>query len=191
MIIENFPTDFLLGKYELKGVKAYGDKFMLTKQERMMSLINRVSQELNVNKKELNYSENSLNHITKWLKSHITKRKLSKAEYKTKIKDIPDYIEVNDWDFDQNTISNIIDVGTYLGEVMIQNHKNKNLKWTQFLGSRKNVDFGHMIIKLDKLEMNPVDLVYVFCLKAVDGRDEEDGLLGYYKIWEECIEESV
>ena len=191
MIIENFPEDFLLGKYELKGVKTYGKKFMLTKQERMMSLINRVSQELNVNKKELNYSENSLNHITKWLKNHITKRKLSKAEYKTKIKDIPDYIEVNDWDFDQNTISNIIDVGTYLGEVMIQNHKNKNLKWTQFLGSRKNVDFGHMIIKLDKLEMNPVDLVYVFCLKAVDGREEEDGLLGYYKIWEEDIEESV
>ena len=71
---------------------------------------------------------------------------------------------------------------------MIQNHKNKNLKWTQFLGSRKNVDFGHMIIKLDKLEMNPVDLVYVFCLKVVDDRDEEDGLLGYYKIWEEDIE---
>lgn len=44
-----------------------------------------------------------------------------------------------------------------------------------------------MIIKLDKLEMNPVELVYVFCLKAVDGRDKEDGLLGLYKIWEEYI----
>ena len=187
MIIENFPTDFLLGKYELKGVKNYGKKFMLTKQERMMSLINRVSQELNVNKKELNYSENSLNHITKWLKNHITKRKLSKAEYKTKIKDIPDYIEVNDWDFDQNTISNIIDVGTYLGEVMIQNHKSKNLNWTQFLDSRRFVNFGHMVIKLDKLEMNPINLTYVFCLKVVDGRDKEDGLLSIYKIWEEYM----
>ena len=187
MIIENFPADFLLGKYELKGVKAYGNKFMLTKPERLLSLIKRISHELNISEEDLDFSENSLNRITEWLKKHVSKRKLTKAEYELKKKDIPDYIDVNDWDFDQTTISNIIDVGTYLGEVMIQNHKSKNLKWTQFLRSRKNVDFGHMIIKLDKLEMNPVDLVYVFCLKAVDGRDEEDGLLGYYKIWEEYI----
>ena len=187
MIIENFPADFLLGKYELKCVKAYGNKFMLTKSERLLSLIKRVSHELNISEEDLDFSENSLDYITEWLKKHISTRKLTKAEYELKKKDIPDYIDVNDWDFDQNTISNIIDVGTYLGEVMIQNHKNKNLKWTQFLGSRKNVDFGHMIIKLDKLEMNPVDLVYVFCLKVVDGRDKEDGLLGLYKIWEEYI----
>lgn len=187
MIIENFPADFLLGKYELKGVKAYGNKFMLTKSERLLSLIKRVSHELNISEEDLDFSENSLNRITEWLKKHVSTRKLTKAEYELKKKDIPDYIDVNDWDFDQTTISNIIDVGTYLGEVMIQNHKSKNLKWTQFLGSRKNVDFGHMIIKLDKLEMNPVDLVYVFCLKVVDGRDKEDGLLGLYKIWEEYI----
>lgn len=187
MIIENFPADFLLGKYELKGVKAYGNKFMLTKPERLLSLIKRVSQELNVNEDKLDYSENSLDYITEWLKKHVSTRKLTKAEYELKKKDIPDYIDVNDWDFDQTTISNIIDVGTYLGEVMIQNHKSKNLKWTQFLRSRKNVDFGHMVIKQGKLEMNPVDLVYVFCLKVVDDRDEEDGLLGYYKIWEDDI----
>ena len=64
MIIENFPADFLLGKYELKGVKAYGNKFMLTKPERMNSLIKKVSQELKVSEEELDFSENSLNSIT-------------------------------------------------------------------------------------------------------------------------------
>lgn len=187
MIIENFPADLLLGKYELKGVKAYGNKFMLTKQERMNSLIKKVSQELKVSEEELDFSENSLNRITEWLKKHISKRKLTKAEYELKKKDIPDYIDVNDWDFDLNTISNIIDVGTYLGEVMIQNHKSKNLKWTQFLRSRKNVDFGHMVIVLGKTEMNPVWLLYIFSLKVVAGRDKEDGLLGLYKIWEQDI----
>ena len=81
MIIENFPADFLLGKYELKGVKAYGNKFMLTKPERLLSLIKRVSQELNVNEDKLDYSENSLDYITEWLKEHISTRKLTKAEY--------------------------------------------------------------------------------------------------------------
>ena len=187
MIIENFPADFLLGKYELKGVKAYGNKFMLTKSERLLSLIKRVSQELNVNEDKLDYSENSLNRITEWLKKHISTRKLTKAEYELKRKNIPDYIDVDDWDFDQITISNIIDVGTYFGEVMIQNHKSKNLKWTQFLRSRKNVDFGHMVIKLGKSEMNPVWLLYIFSLKVVDEREKKDGLLGLYKIWEDDI----
>lgn len=187
MIIENFPADLLLGKYELKGVKAYGNKFMLTKSERLLSLIKRVSQELNVNEDKLDYSENSLDYITEWLKKHVSKRKLTKAEYELKRKNIPDYIDVDDWDFDQITISNIIDVGTYLGEVMIQNHKSKNLKWTQFLGSRKNVDFGHMVIKLGKSEMNPVWLLYIFSIKVVDGRERKDGLLGLYKIWEDDI----
>ena len=187
MIIENFPADLLLGKYELKGVKNYGKKFMLTKQERMNSLIKKVSQELKVSEEDLDFSENSLNRITEWLKKNVSTRKLTKAEYELKRKNIPDYIDVDDWDFDQITISNIIDVGTYFGEVMIHNHKSKNLKWTQFLRSRKNVDFGHMVIKLDKLEMNPVWLLSVFSLKVIDGRENKDGLLGLYKIWEEYI----
>ena len=191
MIIENFPTDFLLGKYELKGVKNYGKKFMLTKQERMNSLIKKVSQELKVSEEELDFSEYSLNRITEWLKNHVSIRKLTKAEYELKKKNIPDYVEVLDWDFDRSTISNIIDVGTYLGEVMIQSHKKENLNWTQFLGSRRFVNFGHMVIKLGKLKMDPINLTYVFCLKVVDGRDKEDGLFGIYKIWEEYIEESV
>ncbi len=86
MIIENFPADFLLGKYELKGVKAYGNKFMLTKPERLLSLIKRVSQELNVNEDKLDYSENSLDYITEWLKKHVSTRKLTKAEYELKRK---------------------------------------------------------------------------------------------------------
>ena len=187
MIIENFPADLLLGKYELKGVKAYGNKFMLTKSERLLSLIKRVSHELNISEEDLDFSENSLNRITEWLKEHISTRKLTKAEYELKRKNIPDYIDVDDWDFDQITISNIIDVGTYFGEVMIQNHKNKNLKWMQYLKNRKNVDFGHMVIKLGKSEMNPVWLLYIFSLKVVDGREKKDGLLGLYKIWKDDI----
>ena len=57
----------------------------------------------------------------------------------------------------------------------------------QYLKNRKNVDFGHMVIKLGKSEMNPVWLLYIFSLKVVDERERKDGLLGLYKIWEDDI----
>ena len=129
----------------------------------------------------MNFSEKSLEVFDRWLISHIECVKLTKEEYEFKRKSIPDYIDIMDWRFSDDTFSNIINVGLYLGEVMI--HKHPDLKWEQYL--KKTVDYGQMVIRVGQIEMNPMRLVNVTCLKIV--KNKPDSLLEIVQIWERYL----
>ena len=131
----------------------------------------------------MDFSEESLEVLHKWLVNHVECVKLTKEEYTLKRELIPDYIDINDWKFSDETFSNIIDVGLFLGEVMI--HKHPDLKWEQCLNGKKNIDYGQMIIRVGKIEMNPMRLVNIICLKKLDNRP--DSLLDIVHIWEEYL----
>lgn len=64
-------------------------------------------------------------------------------------------------------------------------HKHPDLKWEQHLNGKKSMNYGAMVIKLGKMEMNPMRLVNTICLKIVDNRP--DSLLEIVHVWEEFL----
>ena len=75
----------------------------------------------------------------------------------------------------------VFDVGVFLGEMMIYNHQ--GLKWQQYLKNKHNNDYGHVVINLGKIYMNPIWLVYIQVLKMADGSFSETCLSDIYNVW--------
>lgn len=182
MKLEDFLNyDFVA--IDKKDVKPYAKCFWETKEIRLKKLIDNVASDCNINPSELDFSEESLAVFDRWLVSHVECVKLTNEEYKWKREHIPDYIDIDDWRFSDETFSNIINVGLYLGEVMI--HKHPDLKWEQYL--KKTVDYGQVIIKVGKVEMNPMGLVDVTCLKIVNKNKSPKRLHEIVHLWEEYL----
>ena len=180
MKLEDFLNyDFVM--IDKKSVKFYAECFWAEKDERLNNLIVCVASDCHVNPSDLDFSEESLRMLHRWLVSHVECVKLTKEEYEWKREHIPDYIDIDDWKFSDDTFSNIINVGLYLGEVMI--HKHPELKWEQYL--KKTVDYGQVIIRVGKVEMNPMRLVNTICLKIV--KNKSDSLLEIVPIWEKFL----
>ena len=182
MKLEDFLT-YNFTTIDKKDVKLYAKCFWEAKDDRLKKLIDNVASDCNINPSELDFSEESLEVLHKWLVNHVECVKLTKEEYEWKREHIPDYIDISDWRFSYDTFSNIIDVGLFLGEVMI--HKHPDLKWEQCLNGKKNIDYGQMIIRVGKIEMNPMRLVNIICLKTVENKP--DSLLDIVHIWEEYL----
>ena len=185
MNFEDFCLNYNLSAIDRRIVKSYAEFFFAEKQERLERFIGKVVSDCNINRSELDLSENSLRVLNKWLVNHIECVKLSKEEYELVRKTVPDYIDIDDWRFSTDTFSNIIDVGLYLGEVMI--HKYPSLKWEQCLKSKKSIDYGQMIIKLGKMEMNPMRLVNVICLEVINDSNSANCLIDLLEIWEKYV----
>lgn len=180
MVLEDF-LNYNFTAIDKKDVKSYAKCFWAEKDERLKIFIGNVASDCNINPSELDFSEESLEVLDRWLVNHVECVKLTKEEYELKRKLIPDYIGINDWRFSDETFSNIINVGLYLGEVMI--HKHPDLKWEQYL--KKTVDYGQVIIRVGKIGMNPMRLVNTICFKILDNRP--DSLLDIVHIWEEYL----
>ncbi len=185
MNFEDFSLNYHLSELNLKVVKSYAKLFFAEKDERLLNFIDNVASDCNINPSELNFSEESLEVLDRWLVNHVECVKLTKEEYEVVRKSLPDYIDINDWRFSDVTYSNIINVGLYLGEVMI--HKHPNLKWEQCLNGKKNIDYGQMIIRVGKIGMNPMRLVDVTCLKIVDNSKSPKRLREIVHLWEEYL----
>ena len=183
MNFEDFSLNYHLSDLNRNVVKSYAELFFAEKDERLKKIIDNVASDCNINPSELDFSEESLEVLYRWLVSHVECIKLVKEEYEVVRKSLPDYIDIDDWRFSDDTFSNIINVGLYLGEVMI--HKHPNLKWEQCLNGKKNIDYGQMIIRVGKIEMNPMGLVNIICLKTVE--NNPDILLDIVHIWEEYL----
>lgn len=183
MNFEDFSLNYHLSELNLKVVKSYAELFFAEKDERLNRLIDNVASDCNINPSELDFSEESLEVLHRWLVSHVECVKLTKEEYEVERKSLPDYIDIDDWRFSDETFSSIIDVGLYLGEVMI--HKHPDLKWEQCLNGKRNINYGLMIIRLGKMEMNPMGLVNTICLKIVENKP--NSLSKLVHIWEKFL----
>ena len=166
-------------------VKSYAEHFWTEEKLRLNKFIYSVASYYNINKVKLDFSESSLEVLNNWLLNHVKCVKLTPEEYDYVRKSVPDYININDWRFSNETFSNIINVGLYLGEVMI--HRHPDLKWEQCLKGKKNINYGQMIIKLGNREMNPMRLVNVICLEIVDNKNTATSLLELLHIWEKYV----
>lgn len=63
--------------------------------------------------------------------------------------------------------------------------KYPDLKWEHILKKTRDVDYGHVIIKLKKLKFNPIWVVNVIFIKIA--LREEGSIHEVFKIWERHV----
>ena len=178
-IINNLPIDFCYNDYDRKSLKVFSDWFFNNKSERIAILV----EELNSDHQcwSPDYTRASLDLLAKWLSRNIEKVPLTASQYRKKRLITPSYIDIQEWRLSDSSLSRIFDVGVYFGEMMIYHHH--ELKWEQYLKNKKNNDYGHMIINMGNISMNPIWLVYIQALKIVNGIYSETCLSDLYETW--------
>ncbi len=129
----------------------------------------------------------ALKGLGQWLQQNIETEKLSKEEYQAKRKEIPHYIELEDWDLTIKARSLLVDAGIYFGEVFIIN--NKGLKWEQyFTRIRNDSSHGHMVIPgFGKLNLNPILMLQGVGRGLVDETYNSNRVFDLYNIWLEDL----
>lgn len=178
-VINNLPIDFCYRDYSLESLKNNADWFFENKSTRLEILKTAVSSQYQCD--FLDYSCDSLILLAKWLNSTFEKVPLTTSQLEEKRAKTASYIDIEDWRLSDISLSMVFDVGVFLGEMMIYNHQ--GLEWQQYLKNTKNNDYGHMIIDLGKIYMNPIWLVYIQVLKMADGSFSKTCLSNLYKVW--------
>ncbi|MCX6148033.1 MAG: hypothetical protein NTW25_12430 [Candidatus Kapabacteria bacterium] len=180
-IINNLPFGFVFKDKTKSEFNQYKEWFETNKEDRLKQLIRLVQSSQEFENWEADFSKYSLKRLGAWLKENIEVEKLSQEEYKLKRLNVPDYIEINDWDLTNKTYSKLIDIGIYFGEVFIKNHS--NLKWEQYFSKIKNDNNqGHMVIKgFGKVCLNPLNVIYVVGLKMVNNLSDTEKIYIAYK----------
>lgn len=182
MVFEDY-YNYDFSTLDRRDLKSYAEYFVAEKDARLQKFIDKIVFDYSINQSDLDFSEKSLEMMDRWLVNHVECVRLTKEEYELVRNTVPDYIDINDWKFSEDTLSGIINVGLYLGEVMIRKHP--ELKWEQCL--KKTIDYGQMIIRIGKSTMNPMRLVYVTCLKIVDAHKTPRSLLEILRVWENYL----
>jgi hypothetical protein len=131
------------------------------------------------------YLPDSLNTLGKWFAAQVQTRQHTPEE----LSSIPSHVMewVSEGELTNQTISLSMDVGMYLGQLLLLN--NPSLKWDQIFGSRKFIDYGQPVLVGFKgdVPLNPVHIVvtlaYGLAKKARDSKD----LRKIYDTWIEMV----
>ncbi|MBR5350526.1 MAG: hypothetical protein IK124_04740 [Prevotella sp.] len=180
-IINNLPIGLDFYNYDKKKVKLYSDWFVNNKLIRVEELTHVIVADTQFKTWRPDYSEESLTLLSHWFLNNVERELLSENEYEEKKTSFSSEIHVENWDLSLATYSKIMDVGIYLGDTMIFN--NKDLKWEQYTKNKRENNYGHMVIKIRNLEMNPIWLIYILAIKIAKGVRKENGILEIYQIW--------
>lgn len=186
-IINNLPIDYHFSSKTKDELKSYGDWFFEGKNLRIEALIDIVRSTPKFDNWEADFTVDSLKDLGKWLTTAIETEKIPIDEYIQKRANVPDYITIKDWDLTTKTRSILVDTAIYFGETFI--NENKGLKWQQYFSkNKKDVNHGHVVIKLKNKELNPVWLLYILGGKSVEKeKGNYDAIYDLFKIWEKFI----
>lgn len=179
-IINNLPYGFDFQNQDGWQLRAHSKWFFENKDHRLSELQNVYHAFCG---EYLDFSPESLKGLSNFFSKAIDTEKLSEEEYAAKRAKVPDDIPIDDYDLTIRSRSLIVDVGIYMGEVMIRNHK--NMCWEQYKPrSRRNVERGYMVIRInDNIHrnwINPIWLIDVQGWKVSRNRFEPDGI---YKVY--------
>ncbi|RKR09278.1 hypothetical protein C8C83_0899 [Flavobacterium sp. 90] len=185
--IQNLPTDYQFDNKTKEELKLYEIWFKENKDDRINHLIELVKTTPSFEDWNADFTPNSLNELGRWFYQNVETLKLTEEEYFNKRSQIPNYIEIEDWDLSIKTRSLIVDIGLYFGEVFIHTHK--ELVWKQYFSkNKKDMNNGHMVIpKFGKLELNPILVIMGTAWGLARKKYDDKRLYDLYKIWENYL----
>ena len=187
-IIDNLPFGYDFSKHSIKELRQYRTWFFDTKQSRLDELNALICRTPGYADWKMDYSEESLFQLGEFLKHVVEIRPLSPEVYKQRRESTSYYIDVSDWELTPRTISILIDLGMYVGDVLIKNHP--GLKWIQYPGRGKiDANYGHMVILINTNNwVNPTRAMYITGLKVAKGTFTQEWFINSYNFWSDSVD---
>jgi hypothetical protein len=174
------PTSFReMTKTQLKE---YRDWFLDVIPTRIAMLTSRVQRGPGLENWTPTYAPSSLGPLGKWLTDNVTTRPRSNTEIAEANAKVP-FIDVPTFVLSEDTVSLAMDVGMYLGETIL--HEHRNYSWQQTIKFKRDVNYGQVVIpNLSVPEMNPIRLMIVACFGVAHG-EPKCRVSELYDIWSE------
>jgi len=186
-IIDNLPIDLDFREKTNKELKLYKEWFFLNKDERLRVLFGNIHSTENYEDWNMSFESDSLVKLGEWFTQQVKTQILTKEEYKMRKKEVPDYIEIDDWDLDIKTRSLVMDIGIYFGEVFL--HQYQNLRWEQYITrSKYNANHGQMVIcGFGKKCLEPIRIIFNIALGFANKSEDSSALYEIYNAWESYL----
>ncbi|MGP0058015.1 MAG: hypothetical protein ACLPID_01825 [Beijerinckiaceae bacterium] len=131
----------------------------------------------------------SLEPLGSWFVEKVETRPRKKEEI-DKVKGRSPYdISITGEELTNRTFSLSIDLGMYLGEVLLSQHP--NLRWHQPLDDKKFADYGQLVLfGFGRVPMNPVRIAVTLSYSVASGKQTGRRLMELYEYWSQKASES-
>lgn len=173
---------YYFDKLSKKELTAYYEWFQAAIPERIDQLTEAVRGTAACESWTPDFTPESLLTLGAWFAGQV---KVSKLTYEEKHKlraQMVAHVAVPQTGLTERTFSIAFDVGIYFGEVIRRNVP--GAKWTQRLGSRKNVDFGQaVLVGHGKVPLEPTRIAEVLANEFVGREEPVTALRDVYDIW--------
>lgn len=132
----------------------------------------------------------SLDRLGEWFATQVEARVRTDDE-RMEIAGRSNYpIEVPSEELTSRTFSLAMDVGMYLGRVLVRNHP--SLQWDLPLGDKKFVDYGQpVLVGFGAVPMNPVRLVVTLAYGLLSNKQSGKRLREIYDYWSRQVRASA
>lgn len=182
-IINNLPFGFDFYNQDLRQLRAHEKWFFENKEQRLTELQNAYHAFCG---KNLDYTPKSLKGLGDFFLHAVDIEKKSPEEYAAQRAKFPPDIPIKNYTLTIRSLSVIVDVGIYLGEVMIRNHK--NMCWEQNKSrNKRDVERGYMVITINHNAflsyMNPIWVTTTMGWKVAGNTFSSDGLYELYNYY--------
>lgn len=179
-----FTLDFpRMSKRELAD---YREWFLDILPERILILEDAVRTTPGCERWRANESPDSLNTLGEWFATQIEIRALTAEESAQLRQEMPPQFKgilpIEPWELANRTYSLAIDVGMYLGQVMLKTHPAR-LRWDQDLRDKRDADYGQvLIVGTGVVSMNTVRFLVGMAKNFVRKTGKRD-LRATYDLW--------
>lgn len=183
-VIPPFSKDLVdMSKPELRQ---YREWFLSMIPERIGVLANAVRETPGFGSWDPDLTPDSLNQLGEWFAIQVEMRPRTALELKRLQEGTPFHFEVSKQELSDRTFSLAMDIGMYLSQVFLNRYS--CLKWNQPLGSKRNMDYGHVVLAgFGSIALNAVSIIVVLAYGLADNTRTGRGLRNIYDIWEKKI----
>ena len=161
-------------------IRSYKDWFISAIPERLAHLEANVKSTPGYLGWKADVTPESLRSLDRWFASQVQTQKTTRAELEALKAQLTFPVDLPDARLTERTVSVAIDIGMYLGEVVLAHVA--GTKWEQVLKDKRNADYGQLVVTgLGKMPFNPVRVAIVVASKYADGM--ATGLPEVYSSW--------
>lgn len=183
------PFSLRLWDKSFKDLRTYGAWYHEIKPERVAILTRAVRATLGFGDWQPDGSPDSLEPLGAWFVARVQTHRRTAAEMEALRQQMAPITDVPDWDLTDETFSLAMDVGMYLGDVVVKNLP--GTRWDQVLKDRRNIDYGQVVIEgSGRVPMNPVQLVLVIAYGVPERQFKGNRLSELYQVWRQMNQDA-
>jgi hypothetical protein len=180
------PFTFKFRDMSKQMLKDYFQWFMQAIPDRINELSKAIHETRGFDLWKPDFSPASSEVLGEWFANQIEIRRRTRGEL-DEIRARSSFpIEISDDELTDRSFSIAVDIGMYLSQVLLQNHR--SLRWDQPLSNKKFVDFGQpVLVGFGPVPLNPVRIVVTLAYGLASKQRTAQGLRQLYEIWSKKV----